>query len=188
MNHETLYTATKWDLLKLLEHDEKTIQELAQETNTSQQNISQQLKLLELAGIITKTQTRREAAKYTIGQNSCYVISTSNSFVEKKHIPLETRRQIILRIWFLEDKELREYAERAFWKIEEELPNIQALYIDHTSNQPIHFYVLAKQALNTPQIQEIRNKEDTRTLITYNIQDEKELIPLQQHLTQLYKQ
>ncbi|HIH23981.1 TPA: helix-turn-helix transcriptional regulator, partial [Candidatus Woesearchaeota archaeon] len=53
MDHETLFTATKWEILKQLETGERSPVELAKAMQSSIANVSQQLRLLEMAGLVT---------------------------------------------------------------------------------------------------------------------------------------
>ena len=186
MTLETLYTASKWDLLKLLENDTLTPQELAQKTNTSRNNVAQQLKLLEIAGLVHKKRTKGKT-QYSLAKNSCYVISTSKQLVQKKQIPVNTTHQVILKIWFLKNQELRRYAEKAFWKIEEYLPEIEALYLDLNSTQPINLYLVTQKELSIPEIQTLRHKDDNRTAIIQTVTQEG-LKGIQDKLQLLYQQ
>ena len=52
MDHETLFTASKWHILKQLETQPRSPLELARICETSIANVSQQLRLLEMAGLV----------------------------------------------------------------------------------------------------------------------------------------
>jgi DNA-binding transcriptional ArsR family regulator len=142
MDHETLFTASKWDILKQLEMQPRSPLELAKLCSTSIANVSQQLRLLEMAGLV-KTQRipNREKDKprilYSLAGNLSYVIATSGSFVDKKVLHLTDYNKIIMRIWFFEHPELHYALEKAFWKIEENLDKISFLGIAKGSVSPI---------------------------------------------------
>jgi DNA-binding transcriptional ArsR family regulator len=132
MEHETLFTATKWDILKLLESDAKSPLELAKALHSSLANVSQQLRLLEMAGLVTSRRiSNRDKDKprilYSLAGNLSYVIATSDRFVDKKVVPLSEHNKVILRIWFLDDANVRYALEKAFWQIEPHLAQISAL-------------------------------------------------------------
>jgi predicted transcriptional regulator len=132
MDHETLFTATKWDILKTLENSPQSPIEIAKQLNSSLANVSQQLRLLEMAGVVTsKRVSNRDKDKprilYSLAGNLSYLISTSDNFVDKKVMNLSDRNKIILRIWFLDDQHLRYALEKAFWQIEHELEHITKL-------------------------------------------------------------
>jgi DNA-binding transcriptional ArsR family regulator len=146
MDHETLYTASKWQILKQLEKDARSPLELAKLCNTSIANVSQQLRLLEMAGLVTATRvSNRDKDKprilYSLAGNLSYMISTSDSFVDKRMLQLSDYNKIIMRIWFFEQKELHYTLEKAFWKIEDRLTHLQFLAVDTRQTSPVTLYV-----------------------------------------------
>jgi DNA-binding transcriptional ArsR family regulator len=146
MDHETLFTASKWDILKQLETQARSPLELAKLCNTSIANVSQQLRLLEMAGLVKAQRIpNRDKDKprilYSLAGNLSYVIATSGSFVEKKVLHLSDYNKIIMRIWFYDKPELHYALEKAFWKIEESMEKLSFLAIDTQRFAPITFYV-----------------------------------------------
>jgi predicted transcriptional regulator len=132
MEHETLFTATKWDILKLLEKGPQSPLEISKALGSSLANVSQQLRLLEMAGVVkAKRVANRDKDKprmlYSLAGDISYLIATSDNFVDKKLLNLTDRNKVILRIWFLENTDLRYALEKAFWQIEPELANITKL-------------------------------------------------------------
>ena len=149
MEHETLFTASKWDILKQLETQPRSPLELARLCVTSVANVSQQLRLLEMAGLVTsKRISNRDKDKprilYSLAGNMSYVISTSGNFVDKKVLPLSDYNKIIMKIWFFEKPELHYVLEKAFWKIEDQLDKITFLAFDNKQFSPIVFYIAGK--------------------------------------------
>ena len=145
MEHETLFTASKWDILKQLENQERSPIELAKVCNTSVANISQQLRLLEMAGLVTSRRiSNRDKDKprilYSLAGNLSYMIATSGNFVDKKIMPLTDYNTIIMKIWFFEKTEYHYSLEKAFWKIEENLPKLTFLAFNKENLSPITFY------------------------------------------------
>jgi len=169
MDQETLYTAAKWDILKMLEGKQLSPIEITKKTGGSMANVSQQLRLLEMAGLVKSERiSNRDKGQprilYSLAQDSCYVISTANSFVEKKRIPSTPSHQAMLKIWFLENQEVRTFAEKAFWKVEEYLPAMQALYLDQSCESPINLYVVAQEGLSFPHLQNIKHQDEQRQM------------------------
>jgi len=146
MDHETLFTASKWDILKQLGTQPRSPLELAKLCSTSIANVSQQLRLLEMAGLV-KTQRipNRDKDKprilYSLAGNLSYVIATSGSFVEKKVLHMSDYNKIIMRIWFYSDPTVHYALEKAFWKIEENLEKISFIGVDTRRTAPITFYI-----------------------------------------------
>ena len=93
MEHETLFTASKWDILKQLEHGPSSPLELSKVCGTSIANISQQLRLLEMAGLVTSRRISNKAKGkprilYSLAGNLSYMIATTDDFVDKKVLQL----------------------------------------------------------------------------------------------------
>jgi predicted transcriptional regulator len=145
MEHETLFTASKWLILKALESGPKSPIELAKLCSTSVANVSQQLRLLEMAGVVTsKRISNRDKDKprilYSLAGNMSYMIATTGSFVDKKVLELTDYNKIIMRIWFLDNAEMRYVLEKAFWKIEEHFDKISFFALNTQQQTPVLFY------------------------------------------------
>ena len=137
MEQETLFTASKWDILTELRVKPRSPMELANILNTSVANISQQLRLLEMAGLVeSKRISNREKGLprvlYSLAGNLSYIIATAREFVDKKFHKLSERNKVVLRIWFLDDPTIHYYLEKAFWSIDEYIKKIDALLFDTT--------------------------------------------------------
>gem|GEM_PF-616658 len=146
MEHESLFTASKWQILKQLETQPRSPLELARLCETSVANVSQQLRLLEMAGLVTsKRISNRDKDKprilYSIAGHLSYLIATSDQFVDKKVLQLSEYNQIIMRIWFYEKPELHYTLEKAFWKIEEHLSKIAFIGLDTSRSSPLTLIV-----------------------------------------------
>jgi len=119
MEQETLFTASKWEILKLLAEQPFSPIELAARSNTSVANISQQLRLLEMAGLVRSERIpNRDKGQprvlYSLAGNHSFLIATTNSFAEKKLLKLSVYNKVILRIWFYPKPEFHYFLEKAF--------------------------------------------------------------------------
>lgn len=147
MEHETLFTASKWDILKRLEDGPSSPLELSKVCNTSIANISQQLRLLEMAGLVTSRRvSNRERGKprvlYSLAGNLSYLIATTGDFVDKKVLQLSEYNKVIMRIWFYPKSELHYTLEKAFWTIEGHLDKVSYLAFDTSRDVPVTFYIV----------------------------------------------
>lgn len=145
MEHETLFTTSKWHILKQLENGPHSPLELAKICSTSVANVSQQLRLLEMAGLVTsKRICNRDKDKprilYSLAGNLSYLVATSDQFVDKKVLHLTDFNKIIMRIWFFEKPEMHYLLEKAFWKIEDHFDKITFLAFDKNNTSPLTFY------------------------------------------------
>src|SRR3989339_422447 len=148
MEQETLFTSSKWDILKCLESGKKSPIELAKESNTTVANISQQLRLLELAGFVKSGRIpNREKGMprivYSLADNYSYLISSCPGFVGKKFMKLEDYQKITLKIWFIEDKSLQYYIEKFYWSIEHIVNEISYLALDINDTKEIKVYCIS---------------------------------------------
>ena len=155
MEQETLFTASKWEILKLLERGALSPIELASLSRTSVANVSQQLRLLEMARLVKSERVpNRDKGQprvlYSLADDSCYLIATAPSFVEKRQHGLSVHNKIILRIWFLGDREAQYFLEKGFWQIEHLLSKLSALAVS-TKGSAITFHLLTEQLL--PELQ-----------------------------------
>lgn len=162
MEQEMLFTASKWEIFKLLSDEPLSPIELAKRSSTSVANVSQQLRLLEMAGLVKSEKiSNRDRGQprvlYSLSGNNGYLISTSNEFVEKKLIKLSAHNQIIMKIWFNQNKDIHYFLEKSFWKIEEHLKDIDGIAVDESSNSPINIVILT------------RNKELSKKLKHFSI-------------------
>lgn len=153
MEQETLFTSSKWDILKCLESGKKSPIELAKEANTSIANISQQLRLLELAGFVKSERiSNREKGQprviYSLAGNYSYLVIASDGFVEKNFFKLEDYQKTILKIWFLEDKNLQYYIEKYFWMIESTFPKLDFLCIDYDDQKSLKVHYIVDVSSN----------------------------------------
>jgi DNA-binding Lrp family transcriptional regulator len=135
MELEPLFMTSRWDILKILSQKGKSPLEISQELNATISYVSQQLKLLEAAGLVKKEKiSTREKGKprtvFSLSKDCSYLISIANKFTEKKLLSLTDYHKLILKIWFLDDPSLHYYIEKFYWKIEENLSEIEGIFID----------------------------------------------------------
>jgi len=172
MDHETLFTASKWDILKHLERGPSSPLALSKICGTSIANVSQQLRLLEMAGIVTSERiSNRDKGKprvlYSLAGDLSYLISTSGNFVEKKTVHLSKRNKAVMKIWFYPVKELHYALEKTFWKIEEHFDKLSSLSVDMNNDNPISIYVSFKGKPVTIQPFTIKDKTGQKHQVVF---------------------
>jgi predicted transcriptional regulator len=180
MEQETLFTASKWDILKILSSGGKSPLQLAKLSNTSVANISQQLRLLEMAGLVQCTRiSNRDKGQpriiYSLVGNQSFLITSSKDFVEKKFLNLTDYNKIILKIWFLDKPKLHYFLEKTFWSIEPLMSKIDVLALDVSAimNDDIHVIVLSKDSDLKKDLKkiQIKNSEGLSKNITFDIKN-----------------
>ncbi|MBW2975362.1 helix-turn-helix domain-containing protein [Candidatus Woesearchaeota archaeon] len=134
MELETLFTEQKWNILKSLCEDKFSPLQLAQRSNTTIANISQQLRLLEAAELVKKEKVQnRDKGKprtlFSLSHDYAYLISTVKDFAGKRLLELSDYHKVILRILFLENPDLHYYLSKFYWKIEDYLSQIGMIIV-----------------------------------------------------------
>lgn len=140
MEFEPLLSATRWEILRLLAEKRHSPLELSTRIKTTIANISQQLRLLEVAGLVkTERLHQRDKGKprllYSLASDFGYLVLLASPMANKKLLPLSRNQCIIMRIWFLDDPRLHDVIESFFWKIEPFFDKITAFFIDIHSRE-----------------------------------------------------
>lgn len=135
MEFDDFLGAPKWQLLELIATSPTSPVKISEEIGTSVAYVSQQLKLLEAAGIIKKERTRavgkgKPRLLYSISKDIIHITALINKAPTKKKITPTTLQKITLRIWILENKELSYLTEKLLWKLEPFLEKIENIFID----------------------------------------------------------
>ena len=135
MDTETLFTEQKWNILKLLTKDKFSPLQLAQKSNTTIANISQQLRLLEMGNLVQKEKIpNREKGKpralFSLTGDYAYLILVMKGFGQKRLLKLGDHHKLMIKIWFLDDSSIHYYLEKFYWKIEEYIGQITAIVVN----------------------------------------------------------
>ena len=134
MEIASLFAEQKWNILQQLSKQELSPLQLAKLTNTSIANISQQLKLLEAAGLVSKHKIpNRERGKprtlYALAGEQAYVVCLTKTLAAKQLVALDSSIKISIAILFIPKPELRYPVLRYFWDIEHLLNDIQSIVV-----------------------------------------------------------
>ncbi|MFH1916369.1 MAG: winged helix-turn-helix domain-containing protein [Nanoarchaeota archaeon] len=142
MNQEMLFTATKWDILSILSKEGKSPIQIAKIAKTSVANVSQQLRLLEMAGLVASVRVpNRDRGQprlvYSLVKSTAMIILLEPHHAEKKQITLNAKRSAVIKILLLDDEAKSDQLFRMFMSFEDDLDRIKALYADF-SNQTLY--------------------------------------------------
>jgi predicted transcriptional regulator len=132
MEIESLFSSTRWDILQVLSKHKLSPMELAQRMNTTSANISQQLRLLELAGLVKSEKTSNvEKGKprviYTLAGDNAFLILASSSFSGKKLLAMTVYQKFMLKSLFIENTEHQDLLGEAYFALREHLENIDVI-------------------------------------------------------------
>lgn len=106
METETLFTASKWSILEWVSKNPSSPLEIAKGLDTTIANVSQQLRLLEAAGIVTKKKISNSdaglpRALYSITKNVGFITTITKGLAHKELVTLTNNQTFTLRAWSL---------------------------------------------------------------------------------------
>jgi len=109
MDVETLLTGTKWEIIELLSKEKLSPSELGKELNTTIANISQQLRLLQTAGLIKKEKTGygkpgKPRVLFSLSDDYALILVFSKGFAEKKLVRVSNKQKEMLKQMMKEGK------------------------------------------------------------------------------------
>jgi DNA-binding transcriptional regulator GbsR (MarR family) len=102
MDLETLLTGTKWEILVILADKPSSPTELAEKLNTTIANISQQIRLLQTAGLIKKQRTGfgqpgKPRMLFSLSDDYALITVLSKGFAKKKLIQISQKQKEALK-------------------------------------------------------------------------------------------
>ena len=104
MDPETLLTGTKWEIIEEISKKPASPSELAKKLNTTIANISQQLRLLQTAGLtkrkkISQLKPGKPRTQFSIADDFAIIIVASPDYAKKKLIKLTPEQKKTMKKW-----------------------------------------------------------------------------------------
>jgi predicted transcriptional regulator len=105
---DALLTASKWEILSILSVNPSAPLEIAKTLQTSIANVSQQLRLLEAAGLIVRkkipnSQAGKPRALYSITEEFCLISVVTQGFAQRSHITLSANQAFVSRSFLYDE-------------------------------------------------------------------------------------
>ena len=146
MDNEQLFTAAKWEILSNLSKRRMSPLELSTKVSTSMANISQSLRLLELAGIVkSKRVPNRDKGQprivYDLVKDIAYPIVVSKNFASKELMEIDAHRKAILKAWVYPIKKYQAIIEKFLWEIEPKFSDIKNISVNSCTDKKITFSI-----------------------------------------------
>ena len=134
-----MFSGGKWHLIELLSKKELSPLQISEMLSTSVANVSQQLKLLDLLGLLSSVKVpNREKGKprtlYSLSNDYVYVISILKNFAHKRLIKASPIHSAMARIMCISETQLHYPLMKLFWLLEPNLGHIEALYFDKSKS------------------------------------------------------
>jgi len=150
MELDGLFSSPKWKIIEEISLNPQSPMQLAEKMATSVANISQQLRLLEVAGLVKKRRVSERAKGkprviFSLNNNFCYLLTASEGFAKKRLLNLQEYHLTIMKILMVDDSSLHEELMEFYFRLKPYLDKVDALFI---RNQDL--VVLAKQGYSGP--------------------------------------
>lgn len=147
MELDSFLASPRWDILQIISKCPSSPTEIAEKLNTTISFVSQQLKLLEAAGIVKKRRTGtiergKPRTLFSLSKEFVYIIPLSGSLDEKKVLEIDRDILVTLRVWSLSDKKIHSPLLKIYWSLHPVIDEIISLKLDLRSLVPKLFIVI----------------------------------------------
>lgn len=162
-------TSPRWEILQIIAKNPASPAELAGKLGTTVSYISQQMRLLEVAGLVKKARTGavekgKPRTLFSISNELFYVISLTKDFSQKKLVKAGYHTDI-LKIWSIEDASLHFYLEKLYWKLCESIKDIEGIFIE--INPPYKIIVVTESSRLKKEVEAFIKKFDRKLDISF---------------------
>lgn len=168
MELDSFLASPRWDILKIIIQKPSSPMEISEQLQTTTSFVSQQLKLLEAAGLVKKQKTGafekgKPRSLFSISEESLYLIPLAKSAPEKTLIPLSKEHKVIINIWCLANPNIQISIQKFFWQIQDYLERIQAISV-YTKTAIPKIYITSGDPDLTHQINETQKNLENKTV------------------------
>jgi predicted transcriptional regulator len=141
MDFDLFLTSPRWEILQIIAERPSSPVEIAEKLKTTVSYVSQQLKLLDAANLLSKEKTgAAEKGKprtlFSLSNELLYLTALTRQFSKKKLFKLDEHHKNILKIWLIEDDNLHHIIEKLYWKLQEEIEDIEGIFIESSNFKP----------------------------------------------------
>lgn len=153
MDFDNFLASPRWEILKLISEKPSSPVEISGALSTTVSYVSQQLKLLEIAGIVKKQRTGsvekgKPRTLFSISNEFAYIVALTDNYSGKKLIVLNENQKTIIKIWMIENQNLHTPLEKFFWNIEPFLNDIESIFLDF-SKLTLKIVVVSEKPIKT---------------------------------------
>lgn len=138
MNLE-LFSDSKWAILNEISNNPQSPLDLSKKFDTTISNMSQQLKILEYSGLVSK---RKEKTKrvgkaksiYSLKDNKTYLISINSNGARKKELKKTPHQTLTANVWLYAKEDDKYFIEKFFWENENLIEDSKLILLKKNSN------------------------------------------------------
>jgi predicted transcriptional regulator len=141
MDFDIFLTSPRWEILKIIAEKPSSPVEISEKLKTTVSYVSQQLKLLDAANLLTKEKTGafekgKPRTLFGLSNELFYLTLLGKEVSIKKLVRLTEYHKSILKIWLLNDVSYHYPIEKIYWRLEESLEELEGIYIDNSNSIP----------------------------------------------------
>jgi hypothetical protein len=167
MDTETLFVATKWNILKLLSGTPLSPLQPSEKRGTTIANISAQLKLLEVANFVKKERTgSAKAGKprylFSLTKDYAFITSVANNLAFKELLAVQPHQKTTLAIWTLQKQYHAPLTK--FLYLHEELLNKDVYISTDGSSATMHIISEKKKKKKKTETETVTYNDNTYTI------------------------
>jgi len=142
MDFDLFLTSPRWEILQIIAEKPSSPAEIAEKLKTTVSYVSQQLKLLDAANLLNKEKTGavekgKPRTLFSLSNELLYLTVLTKNFSQKKLIQLTDYHKNIMKIWFLFDIKYHQDVEKLYWKLDEDLNEIEGIFIENSGSPKI---------------------------------------------------
>ena len=140
MEFDSFLGSPRWEILKILSKKPSSPTDIAGSLGTTVAYVSQQLKVLDAAGLISRERTGasergKPRSVFSLSKDLFYIAALVPGFSDKKLISGKNYRSEIVKLWLSEDDSIHYYLEKLYWKLEENRGEIDGFFIEPSSSK-----------------------------------------------------
>jgi DNA-binding Lrp family transcriptional regulator len=179
METETLFTASKWGILQEISLKPSSPFEIAEKLKTTIANVSQQMRLLEAAGLITRTKvSNSEAGKpralFSLTNNVSFLAVATKGGAKKSIIKLNKEQLYLSKVWLLNLPEVISPLSRFYYSTDAFFSIISELYFKEANTNSIYLDAKFKDEKEKAKKYEVVSGDKKYSIIVNNISNSKD--------------
>lgn len=167
----------KWQILEIIARTPSSPVLISEKIGTSVAYVSQQLKLLEAAGIVKKKRTGKvDKGKprlvYSITEDVIYFAALINGFPQKRQVKVNNHKKAIMKIWIIKNEKYHSFLEKLYWRLEHQFKEISGIYVDE-SQKKLKVFIVSE----SKKVSQIINsyQKETKNYLNIDIINEKKI-------------
>lgn len=157
MDFDSFLASPRWDLLELIAREPLSPVELAEKMGTTVSYVSQQLKLLDAAGLLKKTKTGaaekgKPRSLFSLSKEFGFLTLLSEGRAEKKRIPFTDHYRAVLNVWFWCDTSYHKPLLQLYFQLPSSSSELDGVFLEVSRNTPLlHVVGMSKQTFSSLQ-------------------------------------